>query len=68
MRIKYEHGGEHPLPEELRKKQIMSSLNQSLPVSNDPILNRLAFKILSQIQEKLEERTWISPTSLKLRS
>lgn len=46
------------MSEELRKKQIMSSLNQSLPVSNDPILNRLASERFAQDYSNMREAAY----------
>lgn len=40
MKVSYNHGG--PLdPEELRKRRVIASLNESKPVSDDPIMNMI---------------------------
>tara|TARA_R100001509_G_scaffold165776_1_gene150032 strand:+ start:2677 stop:3456 length:780 start_codon:yes stop_codon:yes gene_type:complete len=40
MKVKYYHGG--PVdPEELRKRRVIASLNESQPVSDDPIMNMM---------------------------
>lgn len=56
MRVKYNNGG--PISEELRKKQIMSSLNQSQPTSTDPIQQRLDRERFAQQYTNMKEEAY----------
>jgi hypothetical protein len=56
MRVKYNNGG--PISEELRKKQIISSLNQSQEPPRDPILNRLAAERFAQDYTNMREQAY----------